>query len=86
MNIRAHWEAELRAGVNGQDRMLSATWVIDGLYLGACYETNAMEYDAEAERCNRLGDSLGARIWHESADDERRKAMAALASMLDVAA
>lgn len=86
MNIRAHWEAELQAGVNGQDRMLSATWVMDGLYFAAVYETNARELAAEAEGCYRRGDFLGAEIWREAADDERRKAMAALASTLDVAA
>jgi hypothetical protein len=86
MNIRAHWEAELRAGVNGQDRNSPATWTMDGLYFAACYETNASEYDAEAKRCRDRFDRYGADIWRRAAAEERQKALAALAKTLDVAA
>lgn len=89
MNIRAHWEAELKAGVNGQDRMISSTWVMDGLYFAACYETNAAEFDAEAERCRRGTErnaAVGYRIWREAADEERSKAAKALADSLERAA
>ena len=41
------WEAELRAGIGGQDRMLSATWNLDVLHRAACCEANARDAFAE---------------------------------------
>lgn len=43
---RAIWERELRAGMNGQDRMTPSTWRIDALYRAACWQTKAEEAEA----------------------------------------
>lgn len=40
------WDAEVRKGVGGQDRMRSSTWHLDALHAAACCEANAREATA----------------------------------------
>lgn len=74
MTYRELWEAELCAGVGGQQRHLSSTWKLDGLWRAACYEASATEYYALSFHATRSGDPITGAIHLRAASELMDKA------------